>query len=105
MFIEASGLVMMMIPTNPSKIADHLRTPTFSDKKTTARSVAKIGTVNNRAVASARETTLKPVNTHNIPTPPTAPLAICSLTEDVLTAPKPCQNKTGSKTMKTSEAR
>ena len=105
MFIEASGLVMMIIPPNPSKIADHLRTPTFSDKKATAKSVAKIGTVNNRAVASARETMLRPVNTHNIPTPPTAPLAICSLTEDVLTAPNPCQNKMGSKTMNTSAAR
>ena len=104
-FIETPGRVITSTPAKPARIAHHLLIPTLSAIKNTDSKVAKIGTVNSRTVDSARETRLKPVNIHNIHTPPTAPLIICSFTEAVFTAPKPFQSKTGSRITKTRDAR
>ena len=103
-FNEMSGLVITSIPVNPTIIAAHLLNPTFSDKNKTDSKVAKIGTVNKSAVASGRETRLKPVNMHNMQTPPTPPRKICNFTDEVLTVLKPFHSRMGNRITNTSDA-
>ena len=72
-----SGRITTIVPAKPNKIAVQRRIPTDSLKNRIESRVAKIGTVNNRVVASASGTRLRPVNTHTMPDPPNRPRVIC----------------------------
>ena len=92
------------MPRKPTIIAVHRLIPTLSDRKMTERSVAKIGTVKSNVVASASVIKLRPVKTQSIPVPPTAPLIICSLKDDVTSTLLPKKMSAGDRIKSTRDA-
>ena len=58
--IAISGRITTIVPANPNKIAVQRLMPTASFRKIIDRSVANIGTVKSRVVASASGTRLRP---------------------------------------------
>ena len=72
------------MPKKPKKTADHLLTPTLSDKKIIDAIVTNIGPPNVRDTTSAKGSSLKPKNKAMIAKAPQMALNACSPGRDVL---------------------
>ena len=66
------------MPINPIKTADHLRIPTFSDKKNIEPSVTNIGPPKVRLTTSAKGISLRAIKSAIIASVPETALKACS---------------------------
>ena len=72
------------MPTKPNKTADHLLSPTFSERKKIEATVTNIGPPNVKDTTSARGSSRKPMNNAIIAKAPVIALKECNPGREVL---------------------